>query len=57
LRTAGGRELRVPHPEFLMITPPGRTIVVADVDGSVEVVDPLPVESLRYQKNGSRRSR
>jgi hypothetical protein len=56
LRTAGGRRYHVPHPEFLMITPPGRTIVVAHLDGTVEVLDLLLVESLHYGNGRSRRA-
>jgi hypothetical protein len=55
LRTGGGREYHVPHPEFLFITPPGRTIIVADTDGAVELLDLLLVESLHF--DGGRRQR
>ena len=56
LLITGGREYCVPHPEFLMITPPGRTIVVADRDGAVEIIDLILVESLHFT-NGRSRSR
>jgi hypothetical protein len=41
LRTGGGRECFVPHPEFLFVTPPGQTIIVVDRDGTVDLLDRL----------------
>ena len=55
LRTGGGREYHVPHPEFMFITPPGRTIIVVDPDGAAELLDLLLVESLHF--NNGRRGR
>jgi hypothetical protein len=48
LRTADGREYRVPHPEVLLITPSGRTVIVADTDDTVELIDLLLVASLHF---------
>ncbi len=48
LRTGGGQEYAVPHPEFLWILPPGRTVCVACEDGSAEFLDLLLVESLHF---------
>ncbi|MEW6253134.1 MAG: hypothetical protein AB1716_21050 [Planctomycetota bacterium] len=56
LRTGGGREYEIPHPELLAIIPPGRTIVVACADGTAELLDLLLVESLHFH-NGRRRGR
>ncbi len=56
LRTGGGREYHVPHPEFLFITPPGRTIIVVDQDGAAELIDLLLVESLHFSNGRRRRS-
>ncbi|HEY3243085.1 MAG TPA: hypothetical protein VGM03_07010 [Phycisphaerae bacterium] len=56
LRTGGGREIPVPHPEFLFITPPDRTIIVSDSQGAVELIDLLLVESLHFE-NGVKRAR
>lgn len=59
IETAGGREYPVPHPEFLYITPPGRTIIVSDRDGAVDILDLLLIESLHFangkHKNGRSR--
>jgi hypothetical protein len=56
LRTAGGREYEVPHPEFMLIIPPGRTIVIACDDGTAELVDLLLVESPHFNSGRKRRS-
>ena len=55
LRTGGGREYHVPHPEFMLITPPGRTIIVVDQDGAVDLIDLLLVESLHFDNRRRRR--
>ena len=55
LRTGGGREYHVPHPEFMFITPPGRTIIVVDQDGAAELIDLLLVESLHFNNRRRRR--
>ena len=48
LRLADGRELPVPHPEFVAIL--GRTAVVASprLDDSYSVVEPLLIVSIDY---------
>lgn len=57
IHLADGRSLSVPHPEYLWINPPGRTIVVALKDGTFEIVDLLLVTSLRLHANGRSRRR
>lgn len=57
MRTGDGREYRIPSPEFLFITPNPRTVVVADTDGAVEVVDLLLVTSLHFDSPQPRRTR
>ena len=56
LRTADGREYAVPHPEFLYMTPSGRTVIVADTDETVELIDLLLVASLHFDDGPRRRS-
>jgi hypothetical protein len=41
IRMADGKTFRVPHPEFLSLAPGGRTVLVADDDGSVNSLDLL----------------
>ena len=54
---ADGRTFDVPHSEFLYSTPSGRTIIVADSDDSVEIIDLLLVTSLELVNGRSKRSR
>ena len=56
IRTANGRDYPVPHPEFMMITPPGRTVVVTDNEGTVDTIDLLLVASLSFG-NGKPKAR
>jgi hypothetical protein len=57
IHLADGRSLPVDHPEFLAVTPPGRTIGVGLRDGTIEIVDLLLVTSLkpRSERNTRRR--
>jgi hypothetical protein len=57
IHLADGRSLPVPHPEFLAITPPGRTVIVTKKDGTFEIVDLLLVTTLRPHANGGSRRR
>jgi len=56
LHLADGRSLDVDHPEFLMQSRSGRTVVVSKPDDTFEIVDLLLVTSLEA-KNGESRSR
>jgi hypothetical protein len=57
MHLADGRALQVPHPEFLAIAPPGRTIGVGMPDGTIEIVDLLLVTSIKPHANGRPRRR
>lgn len=57
IHLADGRQLNVPHPEFVAITPPGRTIIVTKPDGTHEVVDLLRVTTLELKGNAHGRGR
>ncbi len=54
---ADGRSLPVMHPEFLALTPPGRTIGIGLADGTIEIVDLLLVTSLKPRSNARPRGR
>ncbi|HXE53956.1 MAG TPA: hypothetical protein VN541_13120 [Tepidisphaeraceae bacterium] len=54
IHLADGRRLPVKSPEFLAVTPPGRTIGVGLDDGTIEIVDLLLVTSLKPRRNGHR---
>lgn len=43
---ADGREMLVPHREFAMIFPSGRTVIVTQPDDTFEIIDLLLVTSL-----------
>jgi hypothetical protein len=55
LRTGGGREYSVRHPEFMAMTPGGRTVIVTHNEESVEMIDLLLVESLHFNGHGKNR--
>ena len=60
IHLADGRSLDVEHPEFMMFSRSGRTIVVSKINDTFEIVDLLLVtslESLNGQTKPSRRKR
>lgn len=56
IRTADGERLRVPHPEFALLSPGGRTAVIATGDEEFEIVDLLLVSAIEM-RNGHRNGR
>ena len=57
LKATGGREYVVPHPEFALLSPSGRTMSVVATDDSFAVLDVLMVESINFTPNGRTRRR
>lgn len=60
VRTADGERLRVPHPEFVWLSPGGRTAVIATGDEEFDIVDLLLVSALEMrngQRNGRKKDR
>jgi hypothetical protein len=47
IHLADGRSLQVPHPDFLFITPAGRTVIVAHEDDSFSIIDLLLVTEIK----------
>ena len=45
LRTSDGREFPVPHKEFIFLTQ--RSVIVADQQGYVDILDPGHIASIR----------
>ena len=45
VRTSDGREFPVPHREFIYLTK--RSVIVADEEGYVDILDPLHIASVR----------
>lgn len=56
LHLADGRSVRVVHPEFIAVSPVGRSAVVYDKTGGFEMIDLLLVTSIEV-RNGTSRSR
>ena len=52
IHLADGRRLPVPHPEFAMMTPSGRTLFVTDENDRVDRVDTLLVTSVSDPEPG-----
>ena len=57
LYLAGGRNVRVEHPDFMAISPVGRTAVVYDKSGGFEIIDLLLVTSVQVANGRSRGKR
>jgi hypothetical protein len=59
IRLADGREIPVKSREFIMTVPSGRTIVVAQPDDTLNIIDLLLITDLEVKpsSNGSRRGR
>jgi hypothetical protein len=57
IHLADGRSLPLASPEFLAVTPPGRTIGAGLADGTIGVVDLLLVTTLKPHVNGHGRRR
>jgi hypothetical protein len=56
MHLADGREIPVPHREFLALSPTGRTVAVYTPDEAFDVVDLMLVTTLEFKaKNGPRR--
>jgi hypothetical protein len=46
LHLADGREFLIRHPELMFVSRNERTIILDDVQGSIEILDPILVVSL-----------
>jgi hypothetical protein len=56
IRTADGVRVYVPHPEFVALSPGGRTIVAASGEDEFEIIDLLLVTALEIGKETKRRN-
>jgi len=59
IHLADGRAIPVHHRDFIMAVPSGRTVVVAQPDDSMNIIDLLLVTDveLKAKRNGSRKSK
>jgi hypothetical protein len=46
IHLADGGQINVPHPEFMLISPSGRTVVVTQPDDTFNIIDLLLVTDL-----------
>lgn len=49
LHLADGREIPVHHGEFMMTVPSGRTVIIAQPDDTVNIIDLLLVTDLEFK--------
>jgi hypothetical protein len=48
IRMADGRSFHIPHPDFLWIMPPGRTVAAAHEDGVAHTLDLLLMTEIEF---------
>ncbi len=54
IHMANGKHVDVPHPDFISLSPRGRTLIVYKPDGSFDLVDVLLITSIETLSNGQR---
>jgi hypothetical protein len=55
---ANGKSVKVPHPDFMNLSPTGRIMIVYRADDSFELINTLLVTSVEtLPKNGAKRRR
>jgi hypothetical protein len=52
LRVADGRAYEVKHPELMIVTPRGRTVIVVTPDSEVNILDTLMITAIRLRDEG-----
>jgi hypothetical protein len=57
MHLADGQEIPVPHPEWMMLVPDGRTVYVSQRDGTVNAVDLRLVTNLEIRPEGRAKGR
>jgi hypothetical protein len=57
VRVADGREYRVDHPEFMAISPSGRSVAVYGHDDLADIIDTLMITSLHISNGKTRRKK
>jgi hypothetical protein len=56
IRMADGRHFLIPHPDFLSMSPSGRTAVIFHADGSASIVDLLLMTELELSAPATSRA-
>ncbi|MGD0088380.1 MAG: hypothetical protein ABSE73_00490 [Planctomycetota bacterium] len=57
IHLADGREIPVPHPEWMMFMPGGRTVYVARPDTTVNLIDVFLITDLELRPAGNPKGR
>ena len=57
IRMASGERYRVPHPDFLSVSPKGTALSLWDEDGSIGAYLETALVEVRMNARGSRRSK
>jgi hypothetical protein len=53
IRMADGRSFRIPHPDFLAMSPTGRTAFIFEADDETHIVDLLLMTELETTQSSS----
>jgi hypothetical protein len=53
---ADGRSFHIPHPDFLFITPSGRTAMACQEDDANSIVDSLLMTEIEFSKTATAQS-
>jgi hypothetical protein len=48
IRMADGRTFSIAHPDFLSMSPAGRTVIIYHPDDSASIVDLLPMTAIEH---------
>ena len=57
IRTNGGKRLRVPHPDFIMISPRGSWVIVTDLQERPRTISSILIEEVRPIRKRPRRKK
>ena len=50
IRTSDGQTVHVPHPDYMLISPGGDTLVVFDQDGMLHIIDADHVSKIEMRR-------
>ena len=56
IHMADGRSFPVPHPDFLSMSPTGRTVIVYEQDDAFSILDLLPMTEIQMTQNSEARA-
>jgi hypothetical protein len=57
IHMGGGRALDVHHPDYIMLSPTGRTAAIFSKHDGLEIIDVVMVQSIEFVRNGASRRR